>query len=149
MAKFVYRMQNILDIKQKLESQAKMAYSQANAALREEEEKLRELFERRNFYERRAKELVEGRIDLLEIKTCRQAVESMKVLIRRQMMQVQVAERRVEAARARLEEVMKERKTQEILRDKALEEFMKELEQEESKAVDELVSYTYGREEEE
>lgn len=149
MAKFVYRMQNILDIKQKLESQAKMAYSQANAALREEEEKLRELFERRNFYERRAKELVEGRIDLLEIKTCRQAVESMKVLIRRQMMQVQVAERRVEAARARLEEVMKERKTQEILRDKALEEFMKELEQEESKAVDELVSYAYGREEEE
>lgn len=33
MAKFIYRMQNILDIKLKLESQAKIAYSQANAAL--------------------------------------------------------------------------------------------------------------------
>ena len=40
MAKFIYRMQNILDIKLKLESQAKIAYSQANAALREEEAKL-------------------------------------------------------------------------------------------------------------
>ena len=29
MAKFIYRMQNILDIKLKLESQAKIAYSQA------------------------------------------------------------------------------------------------------------------------
>lgn len=148
MAKFVYRMQNILDIKLKLETQAKMAYSQANAALREEEEKLRELFERRNFYERRAKELVAGRIDLQEIKECRQAIESMKVLIRRQMMQVQLAERKAEAARAHLEDVMKERKTQEILREKALEEFMQEMEREENKAVDELVSYSYSKEEE-
>ena len=30
MAKFVYRMQNILNIKQKLETQAKMTYSLAN-----------------------------------------------------------------------------------------------------------------------
>lgn len=148
MAKFVYRMQNILNIKLKLETQAKLAYSQANAALREEEEKLRTLFERRMFYERRSQELVEGRLDLREIKDCRQAVETMKVLIRRQMMQVQLAERKVEAARAQLENVMKERKTHEILRDKAFEEFKQELEHEESKAVDELVSYTYGRSEE-
>ncbi|MDE7062898.1 MAG: flagellar export protein FliJ, partial [Lachnospiraceae bacterium] len=100
MAKFVYRMQNILNIKLKLETQAKMAYSQANALLREEEEKLRQLFERRMFYERRSQELVEGKLDLMEIKDCRQAVEPMKVLIRRQMMQVQLAERKVEAARA-------------------------------------------------
>lgn len=44
----------------------------------------------------------------------------MKVLIRRQMMQVQVAEKNVEAARQKLEEVMKERKTQEKLREKIL-----------------------------
>ena len=69
MAKFIYRMQNILDIKLKLESQAKIAYSQANAALREEEAKLLKLFERKNAYDNRAKELVEGKIDLLEIKT--------------------------------------------------------------------------------
>ena len=135
MAKFIYRMQNILDIKLKLESQAKIAYSQANAAL----------FERKNAYDNRAKELVEGKIDLLEIKKCRQAIESMKVLIRRQMMQVQVAEKNVEAARQKLEEVMKERKTQEKLREKDFEDFKQQLAQEDNKVVDELVSYSYGR----
>ena len=134
MAKFIYRMQNILDIKLKLESQAKIAYSQANAALREEEAKLLKLFERKNAYDNRAKELVEGKIDLLEIKKCRQAIESMKVLIRRQMMQVQVAEK-----------VMKERKTQEKLREKDFEDFKQQLAQEDNKVVDELVSYSYGR----
>ena len=145
MAKFIYRMQNILDIKLKLESQAKIAYNQANAALREEEAKLLKLFERKNAYDNRAKELVEGKIDLLEIKTCRQAIESMKVLIRRQMMQVQVAEKNVEAARQKLEEVMKERKTQEKLREKDFEDFKQQLAQEDNKVVDELVSYNYGR----
>ena len=143
MAKFIYRMQNILDIKLKLESQAKIAYSQANAALREEEAKLLKLFERKNAYDNRAKELVEGKIDLLEIKKCRQAIESMKVLIRRQMMQV--AEKNVEAARQKLEEVMKERKTQEKLREKDFEDFKQQLAQEDNKVVDELVSYSYGR----
>lgn len=71
--------------------------------------------------------------------------ESMKVLIRRQMMQVQVAEKNVEAARQKLEEVMKERKTQEKLREKDFEDFKQQLVQEDNKVVDELVSYSYGR----
>lgn len=82
---------------------------------------------------------------MLEIKKCRQAIESMKVLIRRQMMQVQVAEKNVEAARQKLEEVMKERKTQEKLREKDFEDFKQQLVQEDNKVVDELVSYSYGR----
>ncbi len=70
MAKFIYRMQNIfLDIKLKLESQAKIAYSQANAALREEEAKLfKTLLSGRMHMITGQKELVEGKIDLLEIK---------------------------------------------------------------------------------
>ncbi len=39
---------------------------------------------------------------------------------------------------------MTERKTHEILKDKAFEEFKKEVEKEESKAVDELVSFTHN-----
>ena len=69
----------------------------------------------------------------------------MKVLIRRQMIQVQVAEKNVEAARQKLEEVMKERKTQEKLREKDFEDFKQQLAQEDNKVVDELVSYSYGR----
>ena len=39
MARFRYRMQNILDVKEKLESQAKNEFAIANARLAEEEEK--------------------------------------------------------------------------------------------------------------
>ena len=42
MAKFTYRMQNILDIKIKLENQAKIAYATASRQLAEEQEKLRQ-----------------------------------------------------------------------------------------------------------
>ena len=43
MAVFKYRMQNILDIKQKLEESAKMEFSEANARVAAEEEKLSEI----------------------------------------------------------------------------------------------------------
>ena len=47
MAKFVYRMQNILDLKIKMEEQRKAEYGLANARLRKEEDKLRELIVRK------------------------------------------------------------------------------------------------------
>ena len=43
MSKFIYRMQNILNIKYKLEDQAKTEFMLANQVLREEEEKLQKL----------------------------------------------------------------------------------------------------------
>ena len=70
MAKFTYRMQNILDIKIKLENQAKIAYATASRQLAEEQEKLREILMRRAGYERKSKELVNGTLafpDLLDI----------------------------------------------------------------------------------
>ena len=51
MTKFVYKMQNILDIKFKLENQAKTSYANARAKLEEEEEKLRTLKAKREEYE--------------------------------------------------------------------------------------------------
>lgn len=60
MAKFTYKMQNILDIKYKLETQAKTSFSIAAAKLNKEEEKLEGLVQRKNAYEIRARELVEG-----------------------------------------------------------------------------------------
>lgn len=144
MAKFLYRMQNILNIKYKLETQAKTAFSVAAAALRREEEKLEALRQRKRSYELKARELASGKLDFLEIRTNRAAIENMKELIKNQLLAVHVAERNLENARRQLQEVMTERKTHEILKDKAFEEFKKEVEKEESKAVDELVSFTHN-----
>ena len=143
MARFRYRMQNILDIKEKLESQAKIAYGQANAALAEEQDKLTKLMIRRAGYEKMLRDSTVGELDFREIHRTKEAIEIMKVLVREQMINVHVAEKKVEEARQKLDEVMKERKTHENLKEKAFDEFKAELNAEENKITDELVSYTY------
>ena len=149
MAKFTYKMQNILDIKYKLETQAKTSFSLAAARLNREEEKLDRLHQRRKDYEEQARELVKDRLDFQEIKVNRVAIETTKGDIRNQVVAVHVAERNLEQARKHLQDVTTERKTHEILKEKAFDEFKKELEKEESKAVDELVSFTHNHAKEE
>lgn len=144
MAKFKYQLQNILDIKEKLESQEKIAYGQAAARLAQEQEELQRLMLQKAGYDKKARKLLEGKIDLLEITVCRKAIETMKTRIRTQMIEVHKAEQNLEAVRRRLNEVMIERKTYEKLREKRFEEFKQEIAYEEKKEVDELVSYTYG-----
>lgn len=145
MAKFTYRMQNILDIKIKMENQAKLAYGIANRRLSEEQEKLQQIFLQKASYEHRARELVSGTLKVQEIRECRKAIDVMKVRQRAQMMNVHAAEKNAEQARAELNRLMVERKTQEKLREKAFEEFKQELAYAEGKEIDELVSYTYHK----
>ena len=144
MAKFKYRMQNILDIKMKLESQAKIAYGIANQKYLEEQKKLQEIMIRRASYERALKESMIGKIDVRQVSHARADVNTMKTLMRRQMMEVHKAERMLEDARKALNDVMMERKTHEKLKEKAFEQFKAELNAEESKEIDQLVSYTYN-----
>ncbi len=143
MAGFHYKMQNILNIKYKLESQAKIAFAATAAALAQEEEKLRLLRVRRMEYEEQARALRTELLDIPRINQCQQAVDAMKELIRRQQVSVHVAQRNLEMMRSQLNEVMKDRKTHEKLRENALEEFKHELASQEIKEIDQLVSYTY------
>ena len=144
MAKFKYRMQNILDVKMKLESQAKIAYGIANQKYLDEQQKLQEIMLRRASYERVLKESMIGTIDVRQVSHARADVNTMKTLMRRQMMEVHKAERMLEDARRALNEIMMERKTHEKLKEKAFEQFKAELNAEESKEIDQLVSYTYN-----
>lgn len=143
MAKFIYRMQNILDIKIKMENQTKIAYGIASRRLQEEQEKLQAIMIKRATYEKKARELVNGSLKLQEIKECKRAIDVMKSRQRTQMMNVHAAEKNLELARVELNRVMIERKTHEKLREKAFEEFKQELERVEGKEIDELVSYSY------
>lgn len=145
MARFRYSLQSILDIKLKMETQAKQEFSAAKNALDEENEKLERLFQRKAEYEAEAKRLLNGILDVREIDENKNALLRMEELIALQQSQVALAERRMDAAREALTEVMKERKTHETLREKAFEEFLQEENRQESKTVDELTSYTYGQ----
>ncbi len=145
MARFRYSLQSILDIKLKMETQAKQEFSAAKNALDEENEKLEHLFQRKAEYEAEAKRLLSGILDVREIDENKNALLRMEELIALQQSQVALAERRMDAAREALTEVMKERKTHETLREKAFEEFLQDENRQESKTVDELTSYTYGQ----
>ena len=128
----------------KLESQAKIAYGIANQKYMEEQRKLQEIILRRNSYEKILKESMLGTIDVSQVTHARADVNTMKTIMRRQMIEVHKAERALEDARRALNEVMMERKTHEKLREKALDEFKAELNAAESKEIDQLVSYTYN-----
>lgn len=145
MSKFIYRMQNILNLKLKLEEQQKMEFAAARKRLDEEEEKLELLFGRKAGYEEEGRRLREDSLNVQDIRDNRNAILQMDDYIAYQKVQVSKAEAELEKERQKLKEAMQERKIQEKLRENAFEVFMKEENAREGKEVDELVSYTYGQ----
>lgn len=148
MAKFKYKLQNILNIKQKLEEQAKQEFSTARMHLDEEEAKLGALIERRQEYEEQAKQLREGSLNIRDLEENKSAILVMDDFVSAQRVRVDKAARQLEKARLRMTEAMQERKTQETLRENAFEDFLREENRAESKVIDELTSYTYGQKQE-
>ena len=141
MAKFIYRMQSILNIKEKLEEQARNEFAQTLMHLNEEEEKLRLLEGRKVSYEEQGRELQKSGLNIL---TNRNAIARMQEFIEIQKDAVAAAQAQLEQARKKLQTAMQESKTQEKLREKAFEAFVKEENAKEAKEVDELVSYNYS-----
>ena len=76
MAKFRYRMQSILEIKKKLEEQAKNEFAAARAALNEEEDKLEQLKKRKEAYEDEGRALRENTLNIMDI------IENKEALLR-------------------------------------------------------------------
>lgn len=143
MKKFVYKMQSVLDIKEKLEEQEKSRYAAAAARLNEEEAKLAKLYERRDACEEKLRESVGSGLNIMTIRHNEDALETLKVFVKTQMFAVEKARQNVEAAMYRLREAMAERKMQEKLKEKAFEAYLAELNAEERKEIDELVSFQY------
>ena len=85
------------------------------------------------------------KLDFLEIEANHNAIDRMDEFISLQRQHVERAQEQVEEAREALAQVRMERKSQEILKEKAFEEFKQELNRAESKEIDELTSYTHGR----
>lgn len=144
MARFIYSLQNILSIKEKMEEQEKTNYSQTVMRLLEEEEKLADCTRRRELAEYELKECMFDVLNVMLIRQKEDAVEILKVYEKQQQLIVIQWEEEVRKARERLNEAMKERKIHEKLREKAYEEFMLEENRREQKEIDELVSYRYG-----
>lgn len=144
MAKFIYKMQNILDVKYKVEEQIKVEFAQANEAYNLEVKKLEDFVSRKYGYEEKLRNLYNENLNISEIRNTINAIDKMKEIIQQQIIEVNKASKHVEEVRQKLNEAMLERKTQETLREKAFEEFLLELKAQEDKETDELVSFRYG-----
>ncbi|MBR1478129.1 MAG: flagellar export protein FliJ [Lachnospiraceae bacterium] len=145
MARFKYSMQNILNIAIKMETQAKQEFSQAANALADEEARLQALLDRKAELFEESRRLLSGVLNFRDIEDNKLSsdINDEKIHVQREM--VHRAELRLDEAREHLREMMTERKTHETLKDKAFQEFLKEENRAESKAIDELTSYTYGQ----
>jgi len=148
MTRFSFRLESILQIKIKLEEQAKMEFAAARMRLSDEEEKLELLKQRKKGYEEDLRNLYSDKLDVTLINLTASAITVMDGKIKTQGFAVKRAEKQVEIASDKLNKVMQERKAMEKLRENKFAEYMREYNEEESKQTDELISYQYGRTEE-
>lgn len=144
MAKFIYSMQNILNIKERLENQAKTEFAQKTIALNKEEDKMRKLVAKMRSYEDELRGLSGKRLNVHEMKRCNESVSIMKEHISKQAIKIKIAERNLDVARDNLGEAVQERKVQEKLKEKEFEDFKVELNASEMKEIDEVVSFNYN-----
>lgn len=145
MAKFKFRMQNILNLKEKLETQAEMRFAQQQKALRNAEMVKEELLLKKEELENEARRIRTDDLDLLEIQNNDLSRRLCDEDIIRAEERIRKEKHLLEIRRKELENVMKERKAQEKLREHAFQRFMQEEAAAESKAIDELTSYQYGK----
>ena len=126
-----------------MESQAKSEFAFANKKLQEEQDYLAVLIQRKMDYEEIVRQLFqEVPMNCLAITENKNAVMKMEEFIVGQK-----AMNQLERQRELLAISMQERKTHEILKDYAFEEFLQDEKVSEGKEIDELTSYKYGQKE--
>lgn len=146
MGRFRYRMQNILNIKEKLEEQAKNEFATANIELQEEQEVLAQMLAHNKELEEESRRLrLKESLSIKDIEDNTLSKEIQKDKMKQQALRIHAAERKVEQKKKVMVDLMKERKTHEILKERAFEQFLLDEKAEESKQIDQLTSYTYGR----
>ena len=144
MAKFIYRMENILNLQTKLEDEAKIQLTMANNILRNEQQKLKRINKYIETYEDETSGYSMSVLDVQELKRCNDAIAVKKMEAEEQKKTIERAQKNADKAMHKVREAMLKRKTQEILKEKAFEEFKREVNEEEKKEIDQVVSYQYN-----
>ncbi len=148
MDKFIFRLENILDIKRKFEEQQKNEFMQAMKQLSIEEARLLELCNKRELVYIKAKRSREQALQIRKLQESVQEIKYVEDAIKEQQKQVRRSKQRADKEQEKLAEMMKERKTYEQLREREFEQYKLDLQAEEMKEIDELTSYQYGKREE-
>lgn len=144
MAKFNFRLQSYLNLKEKLEEQKKMEYGKALAILEEELKIKTELIKKSESIVNDLKTSISHKVDSVTYKNYLYYIEFLKEKLLQQETAILKANELVEEKRRDLREAVKDRKILDKLKEKELETYNKELLLKEQKMTDELVSYKYS-----
>ncbi|MCL2874013.1 MAG: flagellar export protein FliJ [Defluviitaleaceae bacterium] len=144
MAKFVYSLNTILNVKEKFEDQKRLEYGQAVSQLEKEKEKKKALVSKKDANILLFKKTLIENIEPNEISNINHYTELLKRNIIAQEAVITKAAAFVEQKRVELADAMKERKKYEKLKEKRYEEYLIEEKKEEQKIIDGVVSYKHS-----
>lgn len=144
MAKFKFRLQNILSVKEKLENQAKAEYGLEMAKLHEEQDRKMQMEQKKLQMQNVLIDLLNATLDIPQIRKMERGIEMLKEDIILQKQVIIQQKQQVKKARKKLDQAMQERKTYEKLKEKAFDAFKLEINAAEQKEVDELLSFTHS-----
>lgn len=144
MAIYKFRMQGVLDIKEKLETQAKQEFANANIKLIEEEALLEEITKRKEDYLQNGRDLRLNKINTVSININDNGVEILEDMRKKQEREVVVARKNVEIARSKMMDARTQTRIYEKLKEEDFNEFMSEQGKAESKEIDELNSFRFS-----
>lgn len=143
MAKFVFKFQTMLNIKEKLKDQKQIEFGKAIQALEEEKNK-------KTFLENSLQESVDGLKECVQTKVSPRLVFEYNAYIKKikddiinQDKNIIKAEEIVEEVRTQLQEALMEIKKYEKLKEKDLQNYIEEEKQKENSFIDEIVTYKY------
>ena len=145
MAKFKFKLDSYLKLKEKLEDQKKQEYGRAISVLEQERAEKARLARIAAENLASFRESLKKPIDPTALQRYGNYSELMKKRIAAQQETVERAEDKAEKKRLELVEAVKEKKALEILKGKALEEFRQEEKLAEQRTVDEIVSYRFKK----
>ncbi|MCD6310750.1 MAG: flagellar export protein FliJ [Candidatus Eremiobacteraeota bacterium] len=146
---FKFKLQSVLDLKIQIEDEEKEKLAKLNAEKAREEMILRGLQEAKVETTRVFKDKQRGELDIVELKQYEAHLKKLEYMIVNQRLRIKELEIKIEEQRQVVIEASKERKTFEKLKDKHKEAFIKEMEMEERKFIDELAITRYRRGEKE
>ncbi len=144
MAKFIFNMQGLLNIKEKLEEQSKTEYGKALTRLEQEKSILLNLKNKKQENILSFRESINKGVKPNYIDNINKYISFIDKKIEEQMQNINKAKEIVEEKRLALLEAMKERKVLETLKEKEKENYFKEELKNEQKIIDEIVSYKYN-----
>ena len=145
MAKFIFNMQGLLNIKEKLEEQSKTEYGKALSKLEQEKNILLNLESKKQKNILSFRESINNGVKPNYIDNINKYISLIDKKIAEQIQNIEKAKEVVEEKRLALLEAMKERKVLEALKEKEKENYFKEEIKKEQKDIDEIVSYKYNK----